>query len=309
MNLRRLASCAVLVSVLSVCSAMAAEPPKDVEPRVLGHPFLCADYGAAKVCLVNKEGKIEWEYKAGGTQDVWLLPNGNILLTYGKGVKEVTRDNKVVWEYKTAPANEVHACQPLPDGVVMVAESGPCRLIEVDREGKILKEVKLTTNCKGTHGQMRGARKLANGHYMVGQYSDGVVREYDGDGKIVWEFKQKCAFTGIRLPNGNTLISTGDAHKVLEVDPKGTVVWEINENDLPGNPLRFVGGMQRLANGNTVICNWGGHGHVGQQPQIIEVSRDKKIVAELFDNKQFRTISGIFLLDAEGDVTKCERLR
>ena len=84
----------------------------------------------------------------------------------------------------------------------------------------------------------------------------------DADGKIVWEFKQKNAFAGIRLPNGNT-----------------------------------------------VICNWGGHGRVGRQPQIIEVSRDKKVVAELFDNKQFKTISGVFLLDAEGDVTKCERLR
>ena len=52
-----------------------------------------------------------------------------------------------------------------------------------------------------------------------------------------------------------------------------------------------------------------GHGHVGQQPQVVEVSRDKKVVAELFDNQQFKTISGVFLLDAEGDVTKCERLR
>ncbi|MBM4038474.1 MAG: hypothetical protein FJ290_08165 [Planctomycetes bacterium] len=287
------------------CSGAA----QGVEPKALGRAYLCADYGAGKVLLVNKEGKIEWEAKAPGAQDIWLLPNGNILFTHVKGVKEMTRDNKVVWEYKTAPANEVHACQPLPDGVVMVAESGPCRIIEVGRDCKVLKEVKLTTNCKNTHGQMRGARKLANGHYIVGQYSDAVVREYDADGKIVWEFKHKCAFAGIRLPNGNTLVATGDAHRVVEVDLKGEVVWEINENDLPGNPLRFVAGLERLPNGNTVICNWGGHGHVGQQPQIVEVSRDKKVVAELYDNKQFRTIPGVFLLDAEGDVTKCERLR
>ena len=80
-----------------------------------------------------------------------------------------------------------------------------------------------------------------------------------------------------------------------------------NEDLTPTSPTSA--GMQRLSNGNTVICNWGGHGHVGQQPQIVEVSRDKKVVSELFDNKQFKTISGVFLLDAEGDVTKCERLR
>jgi len=303
-SLCRLASSCVLWGLLCLGRVAAAE-----EPTRLGHPVLCADYGGGKVCLVDKDGKIEWQFPARAPQDVWLLPNGNILLTHVKGVQEVTRDKKVVWEYKTAGPNEVHACQPLPDGVVMIAESGPCRIIEVDRDGKTLREVPLTTACKNAHGQMRGARKLANGNYLVGQYSDGAVREYDPAGKIVWEFKQKMAVMGIRLPDGNTLISAGDAHKVIEVSPKGEVVWEINENDLPGNPLRFVAGMQRLANGNTVICNWGGHGHVGQQPQIVEVSRDKKVVSALFDNQQFKTISGVFLLDAEGDVTKCERLR
>ena len=121
------------------------------------------------------------------------------------------------------PKNEIHACQPLPDGVVLIAESGPCRLIEVNRKGEILHEVKLTTNCKRTHGQMRAARKLANG--------------------------------------------------------------------------------------NTVICNWGGHGHVGQQPQIVEVTRDKKVVATLFDNQRFKTISGICVLGEPGDATRFGLLR
>jgi hypothetical protein len=191
----------------------------------------------------------------------------------------------------------------------MIAESGPMRIIEVDRHGKIVKEVKLTTECKSTHGQMRGARKLKNGNYLVGQYSDGVVREYDPEGKIVWELRQKMPFGGIRLPNGNTLVGTGDAHCIVEVDRKGKVVWEIAENDLPGNPLRFVAGMHRLPNGNTLVCNWGGHGHIGGQPQIFEVTREKKVVGEVFDFKQFSTISGVLALDAEGDPTNFEVLR
>lgn len=300
-----------LVAILGFSGVlcMAGDAAPAPATTALGHPFLCADYGAGKVCKVDKDGKIEWKHNAPGAQDVWLLPSGNILLTYVKGVQEVSPEGKVVWEYKTDKDNEIHACQPLPDGVVMVAESGPCRLIEVDREGKILKEVKLTTAAKGTHGQMRGARKLASGNYIVGQYEDKVVREYDPTGKIVGEFKQSDAFTGIRLANGNTLIAAGDAHKVVEVDPKGEVVWELKENDLPGCPLRFVAGVQRLANGNTVICNWGGHGHVGKQPQIVEVSPDKKIVSQLFDNKQFQTISGVFVLDEKGDATKFELRR
>ncbi len=307
MDLRTWLSTVVLLGVASAVTFAAEGAPK--KPTTLGHAFICTDYGANKVFLVNKDGEIEWEYPARRPQDAWLLPNGNILLTHLKGVQEVTRDKKVVWEYKTAASNEIHACQPLPNGVVMVAESGPCRIIEVDRAGKIVAEVKLTTNSKRAHGQMRGSRKLANGNYLIGQYSDGVVREYDPSGKIVWQYKPKKAFGGIRLPNGNTLMATGDGHQVIEVDPKGKVVWEINENDLPGNPLRFVAGMQRLPNGNTVICNWGGHGHVGQQPQIVEVTRDKKVVSALHDDERFKTISGVFIIGVPGDVTRCELLR
>ena len=309
MDPRTRASIVVLWTALCAAGFALAEAPK--EPKTLGDPFDTTDYGGNKVCRVDKDGKIDWQIRASQPQDVWLLPSGNILFTHVKGVKEVTpdKDKKVVWEYKTDPRHEVHACQPLENGVVMVAESGPFRIIEVDRKGKIVKEVKLTTKCRNTHAQMRCARKLANGNYLVGQYADGVVREYDPTGKIVWEFKQRMAFGGIRLPNGNTLIATGDAHRVIEVNPKGKVVWEIKEKELPGNPLRFVSGLQRRANGNTLICNWGGHGHVGKQPQIVEVSRDKKVVAELFDNKQFRTISSVFVIGEKGDVTKCGRTR
>ncbi|MHB9079225.1 MAG: beta-propeller domain-containing protein [Pirellulaceae bacterium] len=287
--------------------ANSAEPGTGGQPRMtLGKPFACADYGGNKICLVDKDGQITWQYPAAAPIDVWVLPNGNVLFSHVKGATEVTRQKEVVWEYKTAEPNEVHACQPLPDGVVMVAESGPMRIIEVDRHGKITQEVPLQTNCTNIHLQMRCARKLASGNYLVGQYQDAVVREYDKTGHVVREIPVEMAFSGIRLADGNTLIAAGDAHRLVEVDKDGKVVWEIKENDLPGNPLRFIAGLQRLPNGNTLVCNWGGHGFVGQQPQIFEVTRDKKVVGEVYDFTKFGTISGILLLDAAGDATQYE---
>ena len=38
------------------------------------------------------------------------------------------------------------------------------------------------------HRDTRLARKLANGHYLVCHEGDGCVREYDGDGKVVWSY-------------------------------------------------------------------------------------------------------------------------
>lgn len=72
-----------------------APPPKD-PVLTLNKPFACADYGGNKVCLVDKTGKITWQISASRPQDVWVLPNGNILFAYLRGVKEVTRDKKVV---------------------------------------------------------------------------------------------------------------------------------------------------------------------------------------------------------------------
>lgn len=299
-----------MAAALLVMPLAAADSTGEGPRRLsLGKAFACADYGGNKICLVDETGKITWQCPATRPQDVWVLPSGNILFSHLKGAKEVTREKKVVWEYETAKQNEIHACQPLPDGLVMIAESGPMRIIEVDREGKIVKQVKLTTASTKTHRQMRCARKIANGNYIVGQYGDGVVREYGPNGDIVREIPQEMAFSGIRLPNGNTLIAAGDAHRLIEVDPENNVVWEIRENDLPGNPLRFVAGLQRLPNGNTLVCNWGGHGHVGQQPQIFEVTRDKKVVGEIFDFKQFGTISGVLALESAGDATNYEILR
>ncbi len=298
------------VAMVVVHAATAADTTNRGTSRLtLRKAFACADYGGNKICLVDEAGKITWQCPAARPQDVWVLPNGNILFSHLKGATEITRQKEVVWEYKTAEHDEVHACQPLPDGMVMIAESGPMRIIEVDREGKIVKVVKLTSGCKHTHRQMRCARKIANGNYIVGQYADGVVREYGLTGDIVREIPQKMAFGGIRLPNRNTLIATGDAHRIIEVDPEDNVVWEIRENDLPGNPLRFVAGMQRLPNGNTLVCNWGGHGYIGQQPQIFEVTRDKKVVGEVFDFTQFKTVSGVFAIGLTGDATKYEILR
>src|SRR5579872_6556264 len=109
------------------------------------HPFLCCDHNGGRVCVVSAEGAIEWEYPCKLPQDCWRLENGNYLFCFVNGALEVTPAKKVVWEYKAPEKTEVHACQPLADGRVLVVECGTSRLIEVDRAGKVAKEIKLGT--------------------------------------------------------------------------------------------------------------------------------------------------------------------
>ena len=296
----------VLLGLLALASATGVGLAQDA----VRHSFLCCDNGLGKVFVVSAEGKIEWEYPVPVGQDVWRLPNGNYLLSHIGGAQEVTPDKQVVWEYKAPAGTEVHTCQPLPNGDVLVGELGPCRLVEVDRQGQVRKEIKVQTSTTDTHLQFRIARKLATGNYLVACTGERVVREFDGDGKVVRTIPTPGdPFIGLRLPNGNTLIGCGDGHKLIEVDPEGKTVWQLDENELPGIPLRFVAGVQRLPNGNTVVCNWGGHGHVGEQPLVVEITPDKHVIWQVADYQRFRTISNIQLLDVPGDVTKGEILR
>lgn len=276
------------------------------------HPFLCTDSYGGKVALVAADGTVEWEYACQHPQDCWVLPNGNFLFCHKGGVIELTRAKEIAWEYRAGPNTEVHACQPLPDGRVLVTENGPCRLIEVDRAGTIVKEIKLTPPPATVklHDQFRGTRKTKAGHYFLCRKGEHRVDELDGDGRVLREIPipgdvHEC----LLLPDGHLLIACGEGHKVVELDADLKVVWELDENDVPGNPLRLMTGFQRLPNGNTIFCNYLGHGHLGEQPHFFEITRDKQVVWTFADHTHFKTVNQLQLLDVPGDVTKGEILR
>ena len=261
---------------------------------------LAADNGKGRVAIVDPAGKVLWEYMTKAeVHDLWMLPNGNVLLPLGPAtIAEVSPDRKIVWQYdcKRRPNHrgriEVHAFQPLPDGKLMIAESGSARIIEVDRAGAITKEIPLKVEHPNAHRDTRMARKLANGHYLVCHEGDGAVREYDPNGKVVWEYELDLGgrprapghgveghgvevYGAVRLANGNTLIAGGNNNRVLEVTPHGDIAWKIDHDELPGVKLAWVTQLHVLPNGNVVVGNC----HAGEaNPQMFEVTRDKKVV-------------------------------
>ncbi|MCY2989982.1 MAG: hypothetical protein NTY19_19235 [Planctomycetota bacterium] len=296
---------------LLLLTPLAAANPQPIQ-QGQGHPFACADYSQGKVFLVSDAGQVEWEYPAPNCDDLWVLPSGNLLFVTGHGAKEVTRDKQVVFSYESK--SEVYACQRLADGNTFIGECNAGRLLEVDPQAKILKELRLLPEGKdGGHAYMRNARRLANGHYLVTLYSQQVVREYDAQGQLVREIPAPGGpHSVMRLPNGNTLIACGDMQptgaNVREVDAAGKVVWQITREELPGITLAFLTGLQRLPNGNTVLTNWLGHGQFGKGPHLIEVTPDKQVVWTFADHKTMKTLSCVQLLDVPGDATKGEIL-
>ncbi len=272
-----------------------------------GHPFVICDIHRKEILKVDASGTVTWRYPGPRVHDFWVLKNGNILFAGPvTGVVEVTPDKKEAWTYRAPAGQRVYACQPLPGGDVMVGIEGkPSRIIEVGRDGRIKKTITLQTK-----GAIRLSRKTHSGTYLVAERHGSSIHEYDGASTLIRRIACKGAvFMAARLKNGNTLIGTGTGHRLVEVDPHDKVVWQVGEHDLPGIPIRDAAGFQRLPNGNTILCNWGGHGHVGKQPQIIEITPAKEVVWKVLRNTVFATPLHIQLLDVKGDPAKGELCR
>ena len=147
---------------------------------------------------------------------------------------------------------ELLAAAPLFEGVDAegLASIGR-RIVEVDRSGKIVKEVPLVVKKPDPHHDTRMVRKLENGHYLVCHENDGCVREYDAGGKVVWEYRDPyLSHCFAPLANGNVLVAKwrkvpddiarrvkggqpGTERKgemygeaIQEIDRNGRVVWE-----------------------------------------------------------------------------------
>ncbi|MFT5121927.1 MAG: outer membrane protein assembly factor BamB [Candidatus Omnitrophota bacterium] len=283
--------------------------------------------GKGKLAIVDAKGNIEWEMKWGGIHDIHVLENGHIMVQQGMGkISEIDPKTKeVVWSYEASKKNgnegkrmEVHAFQPLANGNIMLSESGIGRIIEINRAGELLKEIPMKRNSPNAHSDTRLVRKLKNGNYLACHEADGFVREYNGDGKVVWEYdvplfdKQAKGghgpegfgdkvFGAVRLDNGNTLIATGNGHSVIEVTPDQKVVWSVTQNELPGITLAWVTTLEVLPNGNIVIGNC----HAGPgQPLLVEVEPKTKKVVWTFDqfDRFGNSVSNSQLLDVKGSL-------
>lgn len=306
------------VTILSLAAGgnlvrtVAQQPARlqKAEKPAASHRLLLADSSKRRIAIIGEDGKTEWEYPIGPLHDLHMLDNGHVLFqtSWTELVELDPQTNSVVWSYDASRAGgnqgkkvEVHAFQRLDSGNTMIAESGTTRILEVDPQGNVVSELPLDVTQPHPHRDTRLVRQLSNGNYLVCHESDGIVREYSRTGEQVWEYQvplfgkepaqghgveafgNQC-FSALRLENGNTLIATGNGHGVIEVTPSKQIVWSLVQNELPGIQLAWVTTLQELPNGNLVIGNC----HAGpDNPQIIEITRDKKVVWTFHDFDRF----------------------
>lgn len=264
------------------------------------HSFLAC---GSKTYIMGVDGKPTWTYPA-STRDGYVLDNGNVILTLSKSkayrggaVIEVTRDGKetLIWK---GTQSEVNSAQPTEAGTFVITEAGTKpRLLEVTREGKVVREFPLACQVKNHHMQTRMARKLSDGTYLAPHLLNFAVFQYDADGKVIKKFDTTVPgdpqrkihtwpFTAIRHGEGHTLVCCTNGNRVVDFDANGKIVWQLTNDDLPGNWLQDPCGGQVLPNGNIVITSYAGGRKDRHAPKLFEVTRDKKVVWKYSDGQR-----------------------
>ena len=271
----------------------------------------------AQSMFVVRDGKIVFHYSipqftaTGSIQefdDVTMLSNGNIVYACMSGAGIITPEKNIIWQYICAPGTETHSCQPIGNDSVLMVLNGLVGkvLIFNTATNKLLKEIVIPTASTNPHGQFRHVRWTQNKTIMIGLFAEKKVVEFDLEGKELWSVDASSAWSAIRLKNGNTLISGDGMGYTREVNMKGETVWEFTREDAPFT----IGNTQtanRLANGNTVICNWiAGNNNTKEwvgTVQVFEVTPDKKIVWALssWDNPDLGPATYIQILDEPGN--------
>ena len=130
-------------------------------------------------------------------------------------------------------------------------------------------------------------------------YTEGVTVKF---GKVSFNSATELTLNGETFNSRNTLIATGNGNRVIEVNPDGKVVWSIGHDELPGIRLAWVTTLQLLPNGNLIVGNC--HGGP-DNPQLFEVTRDKKVVWTFKDFKTFgNSLAAAQVLDIKGKVSR-----
>lgn len=286
---------------------LAARPPRRI---------LAADASVGRVALLREiaigRPELLWQRSIEALHDLqWLGDtsdgHGRVLIqdSWTRVLEIDTASDRVLWSYDALEHGpgpvEIHSFRRLEDGTTMIAESGRGRLLLVDAAGEVLHRIPLELSAPHPHHDTRLVRPTPAGTFLVAHERDGVVREYDRDGAVIWSYdvplfdRERAAghgheahgdqvFCALRLADGDTLVATGNGSSLLRVRPNGSLRWHLGQEDLGGVRLAWTTTVQVLSSGNLVLGNC----HAGpEQPQLVEITPEGELVWSFSDHALF----------------------
>lgn len=268
--------------------------------------LLIAGCNFKKIMLIDKAtGEKEWVFDIPDYSEcncVSLSKNKKTLVYSNK--REVClidfKTKEFVWKFKVENGQEAHTARFLPNGNILVGicASPKARILELDKNGKILKEANFETGVENPHGQFRQIIKNKRGNYVAPIIGRGTVVEVNPKGEIVKDIKLNAPIFSVKeLKGGNWLLS-GDGGRIFIVNPNTEErLRSIDNRNIGGAKMLFMTEAQMLKNGNILASNWNGHSQDKSQPKLMEIDKNNKVVWTLKDDSDIPNISAVEVVE------------
>lgn len=274
--------------------------------------LLIAGSGTKDVSIFQKSTKkIIWSHDLEAGQEcnsVAMNKKGDVLYSYKQGAKLISLDHKVIWDYTCSEGSELQLASVLPDGGYLLGICGhPAKIVELDKNGVVRKELSINLNVQAPHQQFRTISKAKNGNYILPILETNEILEIDKNGKEIKRLNVAAGcFAALELKDGNLLASGGDSHQFMTVNRQtGEISDRVTQKDIEGVSLLYVAQIRVLENKHRLICNWQGHNREAgvDEPQLLEIDQENKVVWSLNDKKSFNKISSVFILSPNKSFT------
>ena len=195
---------------------------------------------------------------------------------------------KVVWQMDTPKGFEIHSIQPIGKRKVMYVQCGnPFQAVVMEIPSlREVRRFNLPYCDGGSHGQMRNFRLTSGGTMLLASMQYGAIIEFDSHGTELRRMELPGAWGVEELRDGN-ILGCSNRGFVREFDKQGKMVWEFDWSDNPDYPNVSGQKAHRLPNGNTMVTNWFNEWS-GREPdryappvQAVEVTPEGRVVWEL----------------------------
>ena len=229
-----------------------------------GEPGCATGCPDNRVILVNKKGRIVWQYgQAGvtgfganelnGPVSARFLPHHRYLVTDqgNQRVIELTRRNVLAWQYGTtavsgSASNQLtnpSSAERRGNNNTVIADQGNNRVIEVNRHNLVASQIDTLTDATALNGPASACR-LKNSHTVVADTLNNRIVDVSKNGSNLFEYVTSARpgsvtdpnpTRAIRLKKGNTLISDQFNHQVIEFNRAGTIVFTFGNIGVAGS--------------------------------------------------------------------------
>ncbi|MHA1999198.1 MAG: aryl-sulfate sulfotransferase [Promethearchaeota archaeon] len=211
-------------------------------------------FDSQDIVVMDYAGSILNQVFSPNSLDMEYLPSGNIMVASGLPgsgkISEYTLEGELAWEIGRAGGldlNWPHDADRLPDGNLLIADTGNDRVVELDPEGGVVWTWRAwdhfdVNQADGATSHLNDVDRLANGNTLICLRNLDTVVEVAPSGQIVWSYGSPGSpalnhpHNPDRLLNGNTMICDSENNRVIEVNPGGNVVWNYHPN-FDGKPV------------------------------------------------------------------------